>query len=96
MKHHTQTQPETEHLIDDAKALLSATSDAAGEKVKEARERLTAAIDKAREAWGVVQEKTVAGAKVTDKAIRENPYKSMGIALGVGALIGYLLARRSK
>ena len=34
-------------------------------------------------------------AKATDQAIRENPYKSIGIAFGVGALIGYLLSRRN-
>jgi ElaB/YqjD/DUF883 family membrane-anchored ribosome-binding protein len=96
MNQNIETQPETENLIEDAQALLSATSNAAGEKVQAARERLSAAIDKARQAWNMVQEKAVAGAKVTDKAIRDNPYQSVGIALGVGALIGYLIARRSK
>ena len=39
-------------------------------------------------------ERAIAGAKATDQVIRENPYKALGIALGVGAIIGYLLRRR--
>lgn len=86
---------EEQHLMEDAQALLSATAHVAEEKVIEARKRLAAAIDKGKEAWNTVQEKAVAGAKVTDQAIRENPYKSIFIALGVGAAIGYLLRRRN-
>jgi ElaB/YqjD/DUF883 family membrane-anchored ribosome-binding protein len=96
MSQNIETQPETEQLIDDAQALLSATSHTAENKVREARERLASALEKARAAWGTVQDKAVAGAKVTDKAIRENPYKAIGIAAGVGALVGFLWARRSK
>jgi ElaB/YqjD/DUF883 family membrane-anchored ribosome-binding protein len=41
-----------------------------------------------------VQEGTVAGAKATDRAIREHPYESLGVAFGLGVLIGVLIARR--
>ena len=51
-------------------------------------------LKKARETWNNVQEKAIAGAKATDQIIRDNPYKALGIALGVGAIIGYLLRRR--
>ena len=83
-----------EHLMEDAQALLTATAHVAEEKVVEARQRLTAAIERGREAWNNVQEKAIAGAKATDEVIRDNPYKAIGIALGVGAIIGYLLRRR--
>ncbi len=83
-----------EHLMEDAQALLTATAHVAEEKVVEARNRLTAAIEKGRETWNNVSEKAVAGAKATDQIIRENPYKALGVALGVGAIIGYLLRRR--
>jgi ElaB/YqjD/DUF883 family membrane-anchored ribosome-binding protein len=93
--HRTQGTEETgEHLMEDAQALLAATAHVAEEKVVEARKRLTAAIEKGREAWNNVQEKAIAGAKATDQVIRDNPYKALGIALGVGAIIGYLLRRR--
>lgn len=96
MKTHTshQTKAAGAHLAEEAQALLTATAHMAEEKVVEARKRLTAAIEKGRETWDAVQEKAVAGAKATDKVIRENPYKSLGVALGVGAIIGYLLHRR--
>lgn len=83
-----------EHLMEDAKELLAATAHVAEEKVVEARKRLGAAIEKGRETWDRVQEKAVAGAKATDQVIRDNPYKSLGVALGVGVIIGYLLRRR--
>ncbi len=86
---------EEQHLMEDAQALLSATAHVAEEKVVEARKRLTAAIEKGKEAWNSVQEKAIAGAKATDHVIRENPYKSIFVALGVGAVIGYLLRRRN-
>jgi ElaB/YqjD/DUF883 family membrane-anchored ribosome-binding protein len=92
---HTNKNRETsEHLMEDAQALLAATAHVAEEKVAEARNRLTAAIEKGKEALQNVQEKAIAGAKATDEVIRENPYKAMGVALGVGVIFGYLLARR--
>jgi len=99
MKTHTnhrahQTEEVGEHLLEDAKDLLAATAHVAEEKVIEARKRLGAAIEKGKDAWNCVQEKAVAGAKATDQVIRDNPYKSLGVALGVGVLIGYLLRRR--
>lgn len=84
----------SEHLREDAQALLAATAPVAEAKVVEARKRLATAIEKGRETWHTVQEKTVAGAKATDQIIRNHPYKALGVAVGVGALIGYLLRRR--
>src|SRR5476649_1400334 len=81
-------------LAEDARALMAATADVAGEKVGEARNRLTAALERAKEIAGNVRDKAVAGAKVTDQTIRENPYQAIAISVGVGAILGYILARR--
>jgi ElaB/YqjD/DUF883 family membrane-anchored ribosome-binding protein len=81
-------------LADDARALMSATADVAGEKVGEARKRLAGALENGKEIYGRVRDKAVDGAKVADQAVHEHPYESIGIALGVGALIGYLVSRR--
>jgi ElaB/YqjD/DUF883 family membrane-anchored ribosome-binding protein len=61
------------------------------EQGKAAAGRLTQALDTAKSR---VQESTVAGAKATDRAIREHPYESLGVAFGLGVLIGVLIARR--
>ena len=74
-------------LAEDARAFMAATADVAGEKVAEARKRLAAALDSAKEIAGRVREKA-------DEVVHEHPYQAIGIAFGLGALIGYLAARR--
>jgi ElaB/YqjD/DUF883 family membrane-anchored ribosome-binding protein len=81
-------------LAEDARALLAATADVAGEKISVARERLAAALENSKELYGRVREKAAEGARAADEAVREHPYHAIGIVLGVGALIGYLAARR--
>jgi ElaB/YqjD/DUF883 family membrane-anchored ribosome-binding protein len=82
-------------LAQDAHALMTATADVAGEKVGEARKRLAAALERSKEIAANVRDKAVAGAKVADKAVHEHPYQAIAIGVGVGAVIGYLIARRS-
>ena len=81
-------------LAEDARALMAATADVAGEKVGEARKRLAAALERGKEIYGRVKEKAAEGAKAADQAVHEHPYQAIGIAFGVGALLGYLVARR--
>jgi len=90
----------TERLANDLKAiardaedLIKATAGEVSEKAKEARSRLMVALESAKERCEELQEKAVAGAKATDKVIRDHPYESIGIAFGVGLLIGVLLGR---
>lgn len=53
----------------------------------------------AEQAAGRIKDRVVAGAKeqfeVTRDYVSENPMKSVLVAVGVGALIGYLLGRRT-
>ena len=81
-------------LAEDARELLSATADVAGEKVGQARKRLAAALESAKHIAANVRDKAVAGAKVADQTVRENPYQAIAIGVGVGAILGYILARR--
>ena len=60
---------------------------------RELRAKLEAATEKAKEVCKRLQEQTVAAAKATDKAVREHPYPALGIAFGVGLLIGVLAMR---
>ena len=78
-------------LAEDAKTLLAATAQVAEQKVVEARKRMLNALE---QGWDIVSDKTMAGCRATDDAIREHPYQAVGAALGLGALVGFLLARR--
>jgi ElaB/YqjD/DUF883 family membrane-anchored ribosome-binding protein len=85
-------------LSRDAEAMLQATAGQTGEKMSELRQRLSSAIESAKSTYRKVEEKTLAGAKIADKTIREHPYESIGVAAGVafglGLLIGVLAGRR--
>jgi len=81
-------------LMRDAEELMKATAGQAGEKVTEMRSRLTAAIESAKTTCHRLEEKTVAAAKATDRTIRDHPYESIGIAFGVGLLVGVLVGRK--
>jgi ElaB/YqjD/DUF883 family membrane-anchored ribosome-binding protein len=85
---------EMDMLAEDARALMAATADVPREKVGEARKRLAVALDRAKEIASRVRDKAVESAKATDEAVRDNPYQAIGIAFGVGALVGYLVMRR--
>ncbi len=91
----------TDRLVQDLKTvardtedLLKASAGEVGEKAHEARVRLTNALERAKDSCERLQDKAVAGAKATDKVIREHPYQSIGIAFGVGLLIGVLVTRK--
>ena len=81
-------------LAEDARALIAATADVAGEKVGEARERLAAALERGKEIYGRARERAIEGAQAADEAVHEHPYKAIAIGVGVGAIIGYLVARQ--
>ncbi len=81
-------------VIHDAEDLLKATGGQAGEKLTEVRGRLTAALESAKGTCHRLEEKTVAAAKATDHCIRDHPYETIGVAFGLGLLIGVLVGRR--
>lgn len=85
-------------LSTDAEELLKVTAHDMSDKAKEARARVTAALDRARVSCDSLQERTVASAKVAaqkaDTVIRAHPYESIGIAFGIGLLLGVLVNRK--
>jgi ElaB/YqjD/DUF883 family membrane-anchored ribosome-binding protein len=81
-------------VMHDLEEMLKATAGDMSDKGKEMRARLSVSLDRAREACGRLEEKAVAGVKAADKVIREHPYESIGIAFGVGLLIGVLVTRK--
>ena len=85
-------------LTRDAEDLLKATAGDVGEKAKEARTRVAAALERAKTSCLHLQEQTLAAtkaaAKKADTVIRDHPYESIGVAFGVGLLIGVLVTRK--
>ena len=92
----TDIEHSTEKLLDDLRIvihdgeqLLKAGAADLSERGKAARERLAAALEVARDTRRKLQTRLTAA----DEAIREHPYQSIGIAFGVGMLLGILLNR---
>jgi ElaB/YqjD/DUF883 family membrane-anchored ribosome-binding protein len=85
-------------VIADAEELLRATASQAGEKVSAARERVQASLANARlklvDAERVVVDRTRKAARVTDEYVREKPWQAVGVAAGIGFLLGLLINRR--
>ena len=78
----------------DAEELLKTVSGEKGNGSQEIRMRLSSAIDSAKATYRRMEEKAVAGAKATDKVIRDHPYESLGVAFGLGLLVGVLVTRK--
>lgn len=85
-------------VISDAEELLRVTANQAGEKVGELRvrmqENLTSARHKLADAEAALKEKSREVARATDDYVHEHPWKSIGVAAGVGLLVGLLVGRR--
>ena len=81
-------------IVRDSEELLHTTKDAVGDKAQDVRERLTAALDATKRTCRDLEDKAIEGAKAADKTIRDHPYQSIGVAFGVGLLIGVLVTKK--
>jgi ElaB/YqjD/DUF883 family membrane-anchored ribosome-binding protein len=81
-------------LADEARALVTATSQIADEKVTAARVRLEKALASAKETALRLEERARERAHQADALVRTHPYESVAVAFGLGALIGVLVSRR--
>ena len=82
-------------LAEATRAFVTATTDDAKAKVGEAREHLVDTLEGGKALCGRMRDKAIEGGKIADGVVRGHPYKVIGIAFGVGALIGDLFARRN-
>ena len=89
----TGQQNDMSTLAKDARSLVAATTDVAAQKFGEARHRVVEKVESAKETARRVRDQAVECAKATDEAVRLHPYQALGIAFGVGALLGYLVSR---
>lgn len=85
-------------VIADAEELLRATAGQAGEKFAATRQKVQDSIERARAELSDVEELLVdqgkEAARVADEYVRAHPWQSVGIAAGIGIIIGLLVSRR--
>ena len=85
-------------VLADAEDLLKAAAATTGEKAVELRERAAVALKRAKEkvqdVQDVVIEKSKVVARATDDYVHDLPWTAVGIAAGVGFLIGLLVNRK--
>src|SRR3990167_4702504 len=84
-------------LVTDAEELLKATANQAGEKIVTARQHIEQSLEEGKktlaEAEDVLIDKTKEAAKAADIYVRENPWNAVGIAAGIGLVLGLLIRR---
>lgn len=85
-------------VIADAEELLRATASQAGEKVAVAREKIQDSMHRAKiklaEAEDVMMDKTKQAARATDEYVHDHPWRAVGVAAGIGLIVGLLIGRR--
>jgi ElaB/YqjD/DUF883 family membrane-anchored ribosome-binding protein len=85
-------------VVRDAENLLRATAQQTGEKLGEARARAEESVRLAKERLAEVERETLERARElageADEYVRGNPWAAVGIATGVGVMLGLLLSRR--
>lgn len=85
-------------VIADAEELLRMTADQAGEGAADLRSRLQARMHQAKADLANLQQAAVAKAQAAghaaDEFVHENPWKSIGVAAGIGLVVGLLIGRR--
>ena len=85
-------------VVRDAEALLKATAGQAGDKIQEVRSRAEDSVRQARVRLESLQDEAIHRAKTAvgdaEGYVRSNPWQSVGIAAGVGLILGMLVSRR--
>ncbi|WP_095143849.1 YqjD family protein [Pseudomonas sp. Irchel s3b6] len=85
-------------LVSDTERLLEHTATLAGDQADELRSQIHESLVRARETLKLTQdslsERSKAAVSSTEEYVQANPWQSVGIAAGVGFLIGLLATRR--
>lgn len=85
-------------VVEDAELLLRETASLAGERVDEVRGRASESWQAARDRLTVLEEgvlgKAQDAAKDAECYVRDNPWQSVGLAAGIGLIVGVLMSRR--
>ena len=84
-------------LIGDAEELLKASATQAGEKFSVARQKIEQSLVEGKkslaDAEKLLVKKGKEAADIADDYVRENPWGAVGIAAGIGLVLGLLIKR---
>jgi ElaB/YqjD/DUF883 family membrane-anchored ribosome-binding protein len=85
-------------VVADAEDLLKATAGQTGERIEKVRARAEESLRTARNrmqiAGKAVQESATEAVQTVDEQVHKNPWAAVGIAAGVGLVLGIVLGRR--
>lgn len=85
-------------LMADADEIVKAMASATGEKAVELADKLRINMRNAKEKMADIQvavaDKAKIAARVTDDYVHDNPWQAVGIAAGIGFVVGLLINRR--
>lgn len=85
-------------LVRDAQSLLSAAASLTGNKADELRERGMELLDQALGKAGKYQDQAMVKgkelARTADVYVKDNPWRTVAVAAGVGLLLGVILGRK--
>jgi ElaB/YqjD/DUF883 family membrane-anchored ribosome-binding protein len=86
------------HMVDEADHLLAKAERTGSEQFNAAREKFEAQLHHAKDELRRLEISAIDNAKraarATDHAVHDHPYAAMGLAAGVGLLVGMLISRR--
>jgi ElaB/YqjD/DUF883 family membrane-anchored ribosome-binding protein len=85
-------------VIRDAEGLLRATAAQTGDKMEEIRERAQESVRQAKERLASIEDEALAHARAlagdAEEYVRCNAWQAVGIAAGIGLVLGLLMSRR--
>lgn len=91
-------QTDVKTLVKDAQTLLTAAAALTGEKAEELRGRGMQMLDAAMGKAGQVQSQAMVKGKelaeTADVYVKDNPWRTVAVAAGVGLLLGAILGRK--
>jgi ElaB/YqjD/DUF883 family membrane-anchored ribosome-binding protein len=89
---------EFQALVSDTEKLLQHSASLAGEQAEELREQIRTGLNRARatlhNAEDSLGERSKAAVQATEGYVQTHPWQTLGIAAGIGMLLGMLITRR--
>ena len=76
-------------LVRDAESLVKS---AGGDVADKTKQELMTALERVKAGCRRLEQRAGVHARTADRVIRDHPYESMGVAFGVGLLIGVLVS----